>query len=304
VRSFEAEYVGGLWHLDFHVCSRPVVTRAGRWVTPHLLGVLDDRSRLACHAQWYLTESAEMLVHGLSQAFMKRGLCRALLTDNGSAMLAAEVGTGLEELSVLHETTLPRAPYQNAKQEVWWGQVEGRLMAMLEGVREPTLTLINEATQAWVEMEYNRKFHSEIGGTPLERFLKDRSVLRESPSGEKLRQAFRRRLWRTQRRSDGTISIEGRRFEVPSSYRHVERLLVRTATWDLSSVDLVDPRTGGRLATLWPLDKTRNADGRRRAIAPKEAPPPKTGEMAPLLKQLMADYAASGLPPAYLPKEE
>jgi putative transposase len=40
VRSFEADYVHGLWHLDFHHGSRKVITREGRWVTPVLLGVL------------------------------------------------------------------------------------------------------------------------------------------------------------------------------------------------------------------------------------------------------------------------
>ncbi|MGH8848101.1 MAG: hypothetical protein ACREXQ_12810, partial [Polaromonas sp.] len=42
-----------LWHLDFHHGSRKVLTRQGEWVTPMLLGVLDDRSRLVCHLQWY-----------------------------------------------------------------------------------------------------------------------------------------------------------------------------------------------------------------------------------------------------------
>jgi len=41
-----------------------------------LLGVLDDRSRVACHLQWYLDETAETLVHGLTQAIQKRGLPR------------------------------------------------------------------------------------------------------------------------------------------------------------------------------------------------------------------------------------
>ena len=83
------------WHLDFHHGSRKVLTRAGQWVTPLLLGVIDDRSRLVCHLQWYLDETAESLVHGLSQAFMKRGLPRALMTDNGAAMLAEETVSGL-----------------------------------------------------------------------------------------------------------------------------------------------------------------------------------------------------------------
>lgn len=38
---------------------------------------------------------------------------------------------------------------------------------MLEG--EPALTLakLNEATQAWVELDYHRKRHSELNATPI-----------------------------------------------------------------------------------------------------------------------------------------
>jgi putative transposase len=88
VRSYEAEYVGGLFHWDYHVGSRRVLTARGQWATPVLLGVFDDRSRLACHLQWYLRENAQNLAHGLSQAFQKRGLPRAGMSDNGAAMLA------------------------------------------------------------------------------------------------------------------------------------------------------------------------------------------------------------------------
>lgn len=307
VRSYEAEYVGGLWHLDYHHGSCKVLDHAG-WQTPLLLGVLDDRSRLACHLQWYLDETAETLVHGLSQAVQKRGLPRALLTDNGSAMLAAETRQGLSELGIVHETTLPCSPYQNAKQEVFWAVVEGRLVAMLEGVDELTLDRLNEATQAWVELDYNRQVHSEIGCAPIRRWLDGPDVSRPSPGSDELRRAFRAETTRTQRRSDGTISVEGRRFEVPSRYRHLERLRLRYARWDLRSVDLVDPHTGTILCPLYPLDKTANAEGRRRPVEPiaggdgveaTEVPQP---GMAPLLRKLIEDYAATGLPPAYLPQ--
>ena len=94
----------------------------------------------------------ETLVHGLGQAFQKRGLPRAILMDNGAPMLAAETREGLLRLGVHQDTTLPYSPYQNAKQEVFWAHAEGRLLAMLEGVVALTLPLLNEATQAWVEM--------------------------------------------------------------------------------------------------------------------------------------------------------
>ena len=83
----------------------------------------------------------------------------------------------------------------------------------------------------------------------------------------------------------------------------IAELCVRAAAWDLGLVHLVDPKTGVVLARLYPLDKHRNANGRRATrVAPVAAEPiPPTG-LAPLLAQLIAQYAATGLPPAYLPK--
>lgn len=57
------------------------------------------------------------------------------------------------------------------------------------------------------------------------------------------------------------------------------------------------------LCPITPLDKSANAERMRRPRAPSLvdlSPLPPAG-MAPLLTQLLADYAATGLPPAYLP---
>lgn len=308
VRSFESAYVHGLWHLDFHHGSHKILSPEGEWIKPLLLAVMDDHSRLVCHAQWYLGETAEDLVHGLCQAFLKRGLPRSLLTDNGSAMIAAETEQGLERLGIVHATTLAYSPYQNGKQESFWGQVEGRLLAMLDNCEDLTLAFLNEATQAWVEMEYQRAIHSEIGMPPLRRFLEAPNVGRECPSAEDLRLAFCQGTSRSQRRSDGTMSLQGTRFEIPSRFRHFRRIEVRYASWDLGHVYLDDPRTGKMLARLYPLDRTRNSDGRRCALEPvdnrgnDETILTPKNEAAPLLRKLLEEYAATGLPPAYLPK--
>jgi len=307
-RSYEHAHVNALWHFDFHDGKRSVVTASGEPKTPCLFGVLDDCSRLCCHAQWYLDdESAENLVHGLSQAIQKRGLPRGVYSDRGGAMKAAETKEGLERLSIAQWMTLPESPEQNGKQEHFWALVEGRLMPMLEGEPVLTLELLNTATQAWIEQEYHRTPHDELKKTPLERYLEGPNVSRPSPSSEALRRAFRMEVSRKQRRSDGTVSVEGVRFEIPSAYRVLERVRLRVARWDLSSVELVDPRSGEHLATLSPLDKAKNADRARRALAEITepiAPPREPPGIAPLLRQLMAEYAATGLPPAYLPKNE
>jgi hypothetical protein len=108
-------------------------------------------------------------------------------------------------------------------------------------------------------------------------------------------------------------------------------LTVRYARWDLSQVDLVNPRQGTMLAALYPLDRQANANGQR-SLFPLE-PPAAAGdnhapgdrqptgqpdrpsrdqqpaepehpapELPPLLQQILDAYAATGLPPAYLPK--
>jgi putative transposase len=159
-----------------------------------------------------------------------------------------------------------------------------------------------------MEVDYNRAVHREIGGSPVERFANAPDVLRTSPSSESLRDAFRLDTRRIQRQSDGTISLEGVRFEVPARYRHVRELTVRYARWNLGRVDLVDRRSGIVLAPLYPLDKTANADGRRAVIAaegsgvPSEPRQRGAGELPPLLRSILQEYSATGLPPAYLPK--
>lgn len=70
---------------------------------------------------------------------------------------------------------------------------------------------------------------------------------------------------------------------------------------------LADPKTGGPLARLLPQDKAKNASGLRRTIEPPvtaSAADLKNKPMPALLQKWLADYAATGLPPAYLPKEE
>ena len=84
------------------------------------------------------------------------------------------------------------------------------------------------------------------------------------PTAMRCTLAFTRSAHRTHKKSDGTIIIEGRRFEVPNRYRHLNRIEVRYAGWNLGLVYLVDERTGHVLARLYPQDKTQNASGPRR----------------------------------------
>ena len=133
-----------------------------------------------------------------------------------------------------------------------------------------------------------------------------------------MRLAFTRTERRTLRKSDGTAVIEGRRFEVPNQYRHLSLLEVRFAAWDLTQVHLVDPHIGTVLCRLFPQDNAANASGQRRGLQPlatetskpsslpppSRSPPPPARGIGPLLERMLDRQAATGLPPAYLPKDE
>jgi hypothetical protein len=82
---------------------------------------------------------------------------------------------------------------------------------------------------------------------------------------------------------------------------------VRYAAWDLTEVHLVDERLGQVLCRLFPQDKAGNANGLRRSLDKVSAEPiaaaPSSG-VAPLLARLIERQTATGLPPAYLVKDE
>jgi len=299
IRSYEVTHVGSLYHTDFHHGRIKVVGASGNLITPNICCIIDDKSRLVVHAQWYETETAEDAIHTLIQALQKRGLPRALMTDNGAAFVAAEYTNGLSKLSISHQRTLEYSPHQNGKQERFWGNLEGRLITMLENESSVTLKELNDFTQAWVEMDYNRAVHSELKKSPIMSFIDEPSVLRRSPPVEDIKKAFMILQTRKQRRFDGTVSIEGVRFEVPQAYRHFTDLSVRYARFDLSKVYLCCKESGDVLAPLRPLDKTANSDGFRKATATATVPRP---NLPPLLKKLVADAAEENRPLQYIPK--
>ena len=274
-------------HLDFHHGSRKVLTRGGEYVKPLLVGFIDDRSRFLCHAQWYTSEGTEGVVHGLSQALQKVGLPRSLMTDRGSAMISGEFTAGLHQLGILHLPTLPYSPHVNGKQENIWGRVEGRLLAMLEGEVSLTFEQLNVATQAWVTQEYHRTVHSELGATPMQRYLAGPNVGRECPGSDELRTTLRIEVERNNGvpRRHGESRWPALRDPVP--VRRLDHIHLRYARW------VSEPRRSDRaaraarvLCPVHPLDKAADADALRRRVDPttiSTSAMPATG-IAPLLK--------------------
>ena len=269
VRSFEVEYVGQMWHMDFHKGSRMIVDENGEFKTPICMAIIDDKSRLVCHAQWFVNETAEVLVHGFIQAILKRGLPRTFYSDNGSAMKAEEFKAGLAFLDIKQEKTLPYSPYMNGKQESFWQPLEGRLMKMLHKHKRITLDILNTVTQAWVEQDYHVKVHSEINQTPFDRFFNSKNVFRPAPEYNDLKCSFRIKITRIIRKTDATITLDGVRFQIPQCYAHMESLLLRYARWDLGEAEILCPDTHKSLCFISPVNKLLNSNAARKDIEEK-----------------------------------
>jgi len=88
-------------------------------------------------------------------------------------------------------------------------------------------------------------------------------------------------------------------------FAHLRTVCLRSAAWDKSRMTLCDPKTAEPISRLLPQDKAQNASGERRRISAPDTPTqPLTEPLPALLRSWLAEYAATGLPPAYLPKEE
>ena len=183
-------------------------------------------------------------------------------------------------------------------------------MEMLGGLPELTLDFLNEATQAWVEIEYNRAVHREIGCSPVDAIRP--SAGRAAAEPFRRMRCGRRFAWKrsgVSARSDGTISLDGVRFEIPARYRHFQDVVVRYARWDLSRVDLVDPRErnhSGSASIRWTAPPMPTVGARSSIREHDETPADRqrsrsrTTELPPLLKQdprrVLRHGTAAGLP--------
>ena len=81
--------------------------------------------------------------------------------------------------------------------------------------------------------------------------------------------------------------------------------MVHYAQWDLSLLDLVDPKTKAIIVPIYPVDLECNAAGHR-PVLPMSPPGPSAASPKPpkLLEKYIEDYSASGSPTPYIPLEE
>jgi len=266
-RSFVAEYAGSIWYGD--VMHGPTFSFGGPRRKTYLVSLMDDASRLVAHSAFCLSETALDIEGVLKQALLRRGVPRTIVVDNGAAYRAASLQTICADLAIRLVHCQPYQPTSKGKLERWHRTVREQFLAELDTTHIHNLADLNARLWSWLEQVYHCEPHSALGKnvTPLMRYRQDLPRIRALGNlAPRIDELFLHRVERRVRR-DGTVSYEGRVFEVP--YELSGQYVVLVVDPHAGTVVRVQSGAGVSLGAATALDVVANSR-RRRSKPPAE----------------------------------
>lgn len=236
---------GDLWVGDYH--HGPVILGPnGKPATAKLGAFIDHSTRYPVADRYYLAEDIATLRDCLYRALLAWGPPRKAYVDRGSVYRCEQLAYSLDRIhtKLIHS----RAYYSQGRGviERWWQTV--RAFESEVRLREELLTVheLNRLWEAYRELRYCQKIHSELGITPKEAIS---GVTPRPLDPQVARELFLVRADRTVHKKDGCVSVEGIRYLCDSSLRG-QKLQIRYDPNDLSSVLIF--REGKRLQKAFP----------------------------------------------------
>ena len=260
-RSFAAEFAGSVWYGD--VLHGPAVPTPKGMRKAYLVSLMDDASRLIAHSAFCLGETALDIEGVLKQAVLKRGLPKKLVVDNGAAYRSCTLQGICARLGIHLIYCRPYAPEGKGKLERWHRTFRDQFLSELDASKVLDLSDLNARLWAWVERIYHLTPHSGLGGlTPLARYQKDLVKIRTL--GQRAAHIDAIFLHRVSRfvRKDGTVSYEGKFFEVP--YELAGQTMQLVVDPHAGTVVGVENSAGESLGTATLLDALGNLHRVRR----------------------------------------
>jgi len=166
---FAKEHVNDLWMTD--IMYGPYVGQKKKRAT-YLLAYIDDSSRLITHAEFYLSQDIASLRNSFRDALLRRGVPKAILTDNGKIYrcqsfeyLCANLGVTLFHHAV-------GLAHQKGKIERFFRTVRLRFLSVIKASDLESVDSLNEKFGAWLLNDYQKRPHVGLNGeTPLDFFL-------------------------------------------------------------------------------------------------------------------------------------
>ena len=253
-RAFEAPFAGYLYQTDIMYGPFVMVRQPnGRFhkKQTYLIAVIDDYSRLICHAEFFISQTLMDYLKVLEQSILKRGIPERIYCDNGKVFLSdqvkrigAEIGT-----RVIH--TKVRDAAAKGKIERWFQTVRSQFLENHEHIDR--LNKLNSAFFGWVET-YNQNLHTGICCTPMEKWLmspRSPRILHEAFDSDDI-------FWlETTRvvRKDGTFSLNSVRYETNYTLAG-NKVTIRYNSQTASGIRVY--HDGSFIGLSYPLDANAN----------------------------------------------
>jgi transposase InsO family protein len=211
---FQADYANDLWQADMLTGPwLPDPQQPGKNRRTYMYAFLDDASRLVPYGRFFFKGDLPALELVMKRSIQRFGRPVRAYYDNGMVFRSTKMTQICAALG-MHRTvfTTPYRPEGHGKIEAFNRLCRAGFIAELKASPIRTLDEVNRAFLAWLEIEYNKRRHSELGMTPHERWMQDVARV-QYVDEEKLRKAF---LFKVDRTSDkaGVFKLHGGRYQV------------------------------------------------------------------------------------------
>jgi putative transposase len=228
---------------------------------------IDDHSRLLPGYRWGSMEDSLRLEAALRKGLGARGVPLGIYVDNGSPFISKRLLRACATLGIKLSHSAPGRPAGRGKIERVFRTVRDQFLVEVELRGVADLDELNRLFQAWVEVVYHRRPHTETGQAPIERFLAQGPPALPTPA--ELREAF---LWSEHRTvtKTATVSLHGNAYEVEQVLAGAKVELV----FDPFDLGEIRVRYQGReMGRAVPRVIRRHVHPQARAEAPPEAKP-------------------------------
>jgi transposase InsO family protein len=245
---FERRQRNSLFQAD--IKYGPILLSNGVKKKTYLLTLIDDKTRMIMHAEFYGNQRLPILEDCFRKALLKFGKPSDVLVDNGKIFISKWFKLACARLGVRHIAAKPYSAQTKGKCEKYHQCVDEFLK---EFALEPTQTLpeLNRKFSIWLDEGYIHSPHDalkleerdprtgELLGkrerTPYQAYIEDPAKVRYVSSLE-CRDAF---LWEEQRRVDksGCVKLAGIVFDVGVALIR-RRVDLRYDPFDLSVIEV------------------------------------------------------------------
>lgn len=233
-RRFQKSGRNMLWQSDIKYGPYIPTPNGGKKRT-YMLAIIDDATRLVCHAEFYDNQRLPILEDCLRKAILKYGKPDAVYVDNGKIYVSRWFRIACAKLGIRHINTKAYSPESKGKIERFNRTMEEFLQELsLEKVK--SLEELNKKFRIWLDEGYNSDEHSSLKGiSPIQAYSADPKKVRFA-TPEECYDAF---LWEDTRKVDNTgcIKLNGNEYEAGIEYIG-KKVDIRYDPFDMSLVEI------------------------------------------------------------------